>query len=492
MIKNVEKQVFEHYQKIRKSDYLLSLLYWDLETSTPEKQVEMTIKIIEDLNDSNFELYSNSEFVKNCELILECSTNLKFKKLAEKIIDINEILKLYDKDEYIKLETEKVKSNEAWKQAHNKNDFSIFLPFLKNGIKQKFDYINRLSKIKKFDEKYDYLLNNFEKGLTTKECDDFFDLIKRKVVPVYLKLKENTNDDTDLVKLSNELQDKLANYTANLVEFNKSKGQMARSMHPFSSSLNPGCDVRMTYRYEENSGLDTFLTIMHESGHSLQGQGGNEELIEFGLSNHSSLIVNEAISRTYENYFGKNKSLISTISEELNGILNLKHTSDFYYNYLNKLSSSSKIRVEADELSYPIHVLIRYEIEKSIFNGSLDIDNIEKQWNKLYKDYLNETIENSNEGILQDVHWSDWSFGYFPTYAMGSAYGISLFNKINKLENIEKLLVNKDFNKINNIYNNLVFSHGDLLNRKELINEVTGKDFNPNEYVDYLLEKFEK
>lgn len=485
----LETQILKYNENLQNESTLLDLLYWDLETSTPKNQVNKLIEMIESVSSRRYDLLTNTNFVKMCEDVLNQDASNEIKVFAKNIIEVNQRLNLYTKEETLQIEKNCNESAQKWKEAREQNDFSLFVPSLLQGISYKKDFISRMKKIKSFNTNYDFLLNDFEKNLSVEECDLFFDLIKREIVPLYKKVQLN-NKNLPNLKLTNQQQDELVQKFAKIAGFNFDQGVIARSTHPFSMTISPKNDIRMTYRHEKDNGLDCIFTILHESGHSLQGQLSQSDLIKYSLTNHESLIVAESISRTYENYFGRDKNFIKFATPIINEVANLDYSSDKFYQMFNQVLETSKIRVEADELAYPIHVLIRYEIEKAIFNDDIDVNTLEQVWNAKYKEYLNVDINSVNEGILQDGHWSSWSFGYFPTYAMGSALGVSFYNALTKEVDVNSALEKGDFTQINKFYENKIFKYGDTLSRNELINKVTGKDFDPSDYITYLKEKY--
>lgn len=489
-MEKIKQSVLKHYQEIQTNEMLLNLLYWDLETIMPKMQINTSFELISQISSKHYNLITNSSFIENLKKLEQETSSKKIKKMAQKILKQHLLLTLYTNKEVIDIEKKCNISTQKWKQAREENDFNIFLPHLKNGITIKKDYIERLKKHWNFATNYDYLLNDFESNLSVLECDKFFNEIKNQIVPLYKKIISKQKEIKPLT-FDFQTQDKLVQNIAKLVGFDFEKGVIAKSVHPFSSCLNPGKDVRMTYRFEENNSLDVISTILHESGHSLQSQLINEDLVKYGLATNQSLIVAESISRTYENYIGRNVDFIKSITNLINETCNFNYDYKTYYDLFNMVSKNSKIRVEADELTYPIHVLIRYEIEKEIFNGSLDICDIENVWNLKYKEYLNVDFDNSKEGILQDSHWSSWSFGYFPTYAMGSAYGVELFKQLNQEVDVSKCLKNLDFEKINNFYETKLFIHGGLYTRQELLKKITNKSEYTSSYINYLINKYE-
>ena len=195
--------------------------------------------------------------------------------------------------------------------------------------------------------------------------------------------------------------------------------------------------------------------------------------------------------------FGRNKEFLKFIFPKIDEMFGLsKQGIDFesFYKLTNEVQTSF-IRTDADELTYPIHILIRYELEKEIFNNldeKTDVDKLAEKWADKYEEYLGIRPESCKEGILQDVHWSDGLFGYFPSYALGSAYAAQIYDAINQKINIDKELEKGDFSKINEILKEGIHKYGKMKTPKELIKNITGTSFDSKHYINYLKEKFSK
>jgi carboxypeptidase Taq len=226
-------------------------------------------------------------------------------------------------------------------------------------------------------------------------------------------------------------------------------------------------------------------------GHAIFEQQINPLFDGTALHVVSNMALHESQSRMLENLIGRSRSFWEVHYPKLVEsfpFLKKLGVNDFY-NFINQ-TKLSKIRIEADELTYPLHVLVRYEMEKEIFNTNIKAWELPSLWNKLYKKYLNQKVESDSEGILQDIHWSGGSFGYFPTYALGSAYSSQFYNSMSSQINIDDALKNNNYAVINEWLKNNIHQYGAFLSPKEILLKATGEEFNPNYYIDYLLNKF--
>ena len=265
------------------------------------------------------------------------------------------------------------------------------------------------------------------------------------------------------------------------------------SEHPFTLNFD-NKDVRITTHYYESDPLSAVFSTIHEGGHAIYEQNIKDEISKTILGEGTSMGVHESQSRMYENMFGRNLNfwipvypkLQEKFPEELGSI-----SLEKFYRIVND-SKSSLIRIEADELTYPIHVLIRYELEKEIFETDVDVNELPKKWADKYEEYLGIRPETFREGVLQDVHWSGGSFGYFSSYALGSAYASQFYHAMCTEFDVEKELKSGSFERINTYLRENIHQYGKYKNPEELIMDTTKEKFNPNYYINYLREKYGK
>ena len=267
---------------------------------------------------------------------------------------------------------------------------------------------------------------------------------------------------------------------------------MHTSAHPFSSSLSIG-DCRITTAFKEDDFTSNIFSIIHEVGHATYNHQVDQKYEGRHIVNMISMGMHESQSRLLENCIGRSKAFwdynYPLWQEEIAYLKDVKQ--EEFLAYINQVNPSL-IRIEADELTYSIHILIRYIIEKGMFDGSIDLDDLPQIWNKLYKEYLGVDVIDDCHGILQDVHWSYSSFGYFPTYALGSAIACQIMSKMNQDLDVEQLL--KD-NKLANIQAWLkenVHQYGGLYSYNEILKRITDEEFNARYYIDYLKDKYSK
>ena len=380
-----------------------------------------------------------------------------------------------------------------WGQARGENDFDKFAPYLKRLIALQKKVIEYR---RKDEAPYDLLLDDYETGMSMEVYDAFFDKLKKAVVPLLKKIKEsNKKMDRSFVHAHVDLdsQKAISKFISEKMGYNLDRGHITESTHPFCNGSNK-FDVRITTRYLEDDFLSSFYSVMHECGHAIYEQNVADEIAQTVLGGGASMGIHESQSRFYENYFGRSLAFWEAIHDEL-----LKHlpeglqsiTPHQFYEAVNEVKPSL-IRVESDELTYNLHIIIRYEIERMLFTEDVDIHDLPSIWNQKYEEYLGITPPTNAEGVLQDIHWSFGSFGYFPTYALGSAYSAQIAAHMEKDLDVEGLIKAQDFDAIKGWLGEKIHQYGEIYTPNQLMEKSFGEKFNADYYVNYLTEKYSK
>ena len=394
------------------------------------------------------------------------------------------------KDEYVAFSLLVDQGYNDWLKAKKESDYSLFEPTLKKLIEEsKKIYGYRSSKA----PIYDQMLDDYEPGTSIEFYDKFFDKVKERLIPLIQKVVKAKQVDTSFlyqtypVDKQKAFMDKLLTY----LHFDSSLGYQNETEHPFTDWICEN-DCRVTTKYLPDNVASAMLSTIHEVGHATYEHDIDPKYDGMILSDGVSCAMHESQSRLCENYLGRTKafwtSLYPQLQEEFPGQLG-SVSIDAFVDALNA-AVPSLVRTEADELTYPLHILIRYEIEKGLFNGSLSTEGLNKTWNELYKKYLGVDVPNDREGILQDVHWSDASFGYFPTYALGSAYAAQFVHTMRKDIDVDKLLAQGHYDQVMGWLKEHVHQYGCRLTPQEVMTKATGEPFDPDYYLDYLEDKY--
>ncbi len=473
----------------------MALFSWDNETLAPEAAIENTSKIMGILAGENHKALINDDVRA---LVNELQNADDLTETEKKIVDI--MIKEYKQldavtaEEYKEYSELTARSSNAWASAKEKNDFSVFAPFLKEIIAFNKKMAANRSESKK--NIYDVLLNDYEEGFSTEVLDKFFDELKKGIMPLAKKIKEkedNINFDFLRKDYDIEKQKEFNRFLAEYIGFDFTKGVIAESEHPFTTNWHNN-DVRITTHYYKNMPESALFSTIHEGGHALYEMNVADKYTLTPLGGGTSMGVHESQSRFMENFIGRSESFWKPIYGKLQELFsdNLKEVelSDFM-KAVNRVEHGF-IRTEADELTYSLHVIIRYEIEKMFMENDIDVNELPEIWNKKYTEYLGITPKNVSEGILQDIHWSQGSIGYFPSYALGSAFAAQFYNKMKEEIDIDAALEEGKLDKITTWLKENIHQYGASKNAKELLRDVTGEELNTKYYVDYLTEKYSK
>ena len=474
----------------------LELIQWDLETKTPIKSKPYLAELVGELSMQEYDLFTSDEFVNLVETLNKEKNNLSEIEKKEIELSMEEIekKKKIPADEYEAYAKLTSINQGIWEEAKAKNDFSI----VKDNLEKIFNYNKKFAEYRRKDEKnlYDVLLNDYEKGMDTEKLDIFFSELKKEIVPFLKKIQEKKKslkeEDKLNVPVDEDIQMKFAKYLAAYVGFDFEKGLVETSEHPFTLNLNKN-DVRLTTNNKRNIPFSTVFSIIHEAGHGIYEQQTADNLIDTLLGAGGSMGLHESQSRFMENIVGRNRAFWKPLYKKAMGFYPFLKDIDFeeFIKQINKIEPEL-IRTEADELTYSLHIMIRYEIEKMIFAGEVSIDDLPKIWNQKMIEYLGIEPKNNSEGLMQDVHWYCGLIGYFPSYAIGNAYASQIYNTMKKDFDIEKALENQELNKITDWLGEKIHKYGKLKDTPEIIKEVTGEELNPKYYIDYLKEKYSK
>ena len=472
-------------------DSMLALLQWDLETQAPKGGYKLISEMIGELSLKSYNLTTSQEFyeileeLKKSINVLDDITRRELELLEEEI----EKIKVIPSDEYKMYSELTAKAQGVWEIARENNDFASFAPILE----QIFNFNRKFIEYRgEKQDVYSVILNDYEKGMNVEKLDFFFDELKKEIVPLLKEITKNKRDFQEKIKfqVSEVDQKNFSNEILKYIGFNLERGILSESAHPFTLTVNKD-DVRLTTRYIKELPFSSVFSTIHEGGHGIYEQNIAEDLKETILSDGASMGIHESQSRFYENIIGRSKEfwygLLEKSKFKYKELENL--SLDEIYKGINEVSPSL-IRVESDELTYSLHIMVRYEIEKGILSGKYLVKDLPNIWNKKMYEYLGVVPKNDSEGVLQDVHWSCGLIGYFPSYALGNVYSLQILNAMKKEINIEGVLERGELKKIKTWLEEKIHKYGKLKTPKEIMIEVTGEELNPVYYIDYLKEKY--
>lgn len=378
----------------------------------------------------------------------------------------------------------------AWEKAKNNNDFSVFQPYL-----EKIVIFNR--KFAGYYDPnlpaYDALLNEYEEGMTMETLDVFFEKLRSAIVPLIEKICATENRVYEFVKHGYpvEQQRKFSDFLMETMGLDRNYCGIAESEHPFTINYN-NKDVRITTHYFEDDMQPSMYSVIHEGGHALYELGADNKYNYTILYGGTSMGIHESQSRFYENLIGRSRAFINYVFPKVQELFPEQMTgvdADMFYRSVNR-SEPSLVRIEADELTYCLHIMVRYEIEKKLIAGTLEVKDVPKEWNRMYKEYLGVDVPNDTLGCLQDIHWSFGNIGYFPSYALGSAYGVQMLHMMQQeLGDVFADVEKGDLSRITGWLREHIHRHASFKKPGQVFEDACGT-FDAAYYTDYLTKKY--
>ncbi|SCK04450.1 Putative metalloprotease ypwA [uncultured Clostridium sp.] len=495
---DLEKKFEEVKGYIGQIEYLthsIVLVDWDMRTNMPVKAGESRSKVLEYLSSQLFDMTTSTKVKTFIEELSPYKDNMSLvqRRILEELErNYNETMKI-PADRYVASVGATSRAQIAWEKAKEENDYESFKPHLQKVIDFSREFIDYWGYE---GDKYNTLLEKYERGLTVEKLDKVFGELRDGIVEILENIKKSKKTiDTNILKGNFDIlkQKDLSLCILQKMGFDLEAGRLDVSVHPFTTNMG-NKDVRLTTNYHKDEFTSALFSTIHEGGHGIYEQNISDDLENTGLNIGASMAIHESQSRFYENIVGRSEEFTTYL---LN--LSRKYFEDFnkispeeFYEAMNKVEPSF-IRTEADELTYSLHIIIRYELEKDLINGRISLDQLPSEWNKKYKEYLGVEPTNDTDGVLQDVHWSASLFGYFPSYALGNLYGAQIYNTLlNEKPEIMKEVGEGNLRNLHSWLKENVHKFGSLYTPSEIIKRVTGEELNSKYFINYLKEKYYK
>lgn len=386
-----------------------------------------------------------------------------------------------------------VLGQQGWVEARKNNDFQAFLPFLENTVKLKREEADAVG----YDDcPYDALLDDYEPGEKTANVRNVLENLRRELVPLIAAIGESEiTAPREILTRSYPVdqQKKFGEFVAGHVGFDFNRGRLDVTHHPFCSGIAPH-DCRLTTRYDENFFQMALYGTLHEAGHGMYEQGLRTDWYGLPPGSSVSLGIHESQSRMWENSVGRSRAFwtyfFPTAAEHFPAALKNVSPDDMYF-AVNHVEPSL-IRVEADEATYNLHIIIRFELEQELIDGSLAPADASQAWNEKYRNYLGVESPTAADGVLQDVHWSAGYMGYFPTYSLGNLYAAQFFDQAGAdLGDLNEMFARGEFEPLLRWLNTNVHQPGRCYPAAELVQKVTGKSLSHEPLMNYLKAKLE-
>ena len=487
----------EKYKKLQEKlaafDHAMSLIYFDGVTTASKGTAENRSQTLSVLTEEEYLLSTGKDTVELLEFLDSSKDELTEKEKRSVYLALKDIRQMQKipMDEYIEYEKLMVEADDVWHRAKETGDFELFRPVLERIVEFTLRFAHYCAPEK---DPYDYCIDQYAEGLTTEICDKFFDALKSRIVPLLKRISEKSQISDACLRgdFDKNAQEEFAYELMKTIGLDLSHCGLAETEHPFTTSLGSHHDVRITTNYHRENVSYSMYSVIHEGGHALYDSGSEDGLAYTNLDGGASMDIHESQSRFYENILGRSRGFVSYLFPVMRRYFpeQMKnYTEEDLYKAVN-LVVPSLIRTEADEVTYCLHIMIRYNLEKRLMHGELQVKDLPSEWNRLYKEYLGIDVPNDREGVLQDSHWSSGLIGYFPSYALGSAYGAQFLRKMQEEINIDECLAKGDFAPINEWNRERIWKYGQLKKPQDILKDVFGEQFDPFIYTEYLEKKY--
>lgn len=491
-INELEKEFLQFVKKMDHYREAISLVNWDMRTGAPRKGIEQRSETIGLLSTEVFQLSTSEqmeEYINELERSQLSEMTKKTVLECKKEFERNKKIPGAEYKEYVILQA---KSEAKWEEAKEAADFRSFLPYLEKIVSMTKRFVDYWG----YDSHpYNRLLDDYEPGMTVNTLDRVFGQLREQLVPIVQQVNESSaKPRTDFLfqEFPIEKQRAFSQTILKQLGYDFEAGRLDETVHPFAITINRN-DVRVTTKYDEKDFRTAIFGTIHECGHAIYEQNISADLIGTPLCDGTSMGIHESQSLFFENFIGRNRSFWQYHYDQLKNYSTGQFDDvsvDEFYRAVN-VAGPSLIRIEADELTYPLHIIVRYELEKAIFSNEIAVKDLPGIWNEKMEDYLGVRPSHDGEGVLQDVHWAAGLFGYFPSYALGYIYAAQFKATMDKsIANFDELLARGEIEPIRTWLTENIHQYGKLKSPAEIIRDVTGENINPAYLVQYLRQKY--
>ena len=478
----------EAYGRIANLGHAASVLNWDQEVMMPEGGTPARSQQLSTLSGLRHELLVDGELGPALESLDADALD------DERSAAVREVRHEYDRQTSVPRElVEEISATTSealpkWKQAREEDDFSVFAPVLEELVELKREYAAHIDEER---DPYEVLFEEYEPYLGIDTAERVLDRLGDALPPLIEDIRASDAELADPFAdgaFDTDAQEAVSRDILDALGYDWDRGRLDTAPHPFSTGN--VYDARVTTRFDESDPLGAITSTVHEFGHALYTLGLPEEEYAAPLGGSRDLTVHESQSRFWENHVARTRSFWATFAPALNERFGTDATPREVYEAANTVDTSNLIRVEADELTYHMHIVLRFEIERDLIRGDLDVADVPAAWNEKCEEYLGVRPETDREGCLQDIHWSHGSFGYFPTYTLGSVLAAQLDAAVRSDLDVDGLVADGEFGPVREWLREHVHRHGSRYTTDELIENATGEAYTADYFLDYVRSKY--
>lgn len=483
-VRELEKQLFGY-------SYAMRVIDFDSETIAPEDSNDGRAEAMEFLSRQSFDLLVND----NTAALLKAAA--ADAETEQEQAEVRNLQREYDEiakipaAEYAAFTKLCQQSIPAWTKAKRTNDFRVFAPYLEKIVAA------RRAQAAYFDperDPYEVFLDRYERGLTIAQCDAFFAQLRETIVPLLAEIqKRGAPIRTDFLdqEWSIDAQKKVSEKIMQLWGMDPKRSMLAESEHPFTTEFWRK-DVRITTHYMPRDMFSNLYSVAHEGGHALYELNINPDYDYTSVTGGATMGLHESQSRLFENIVGRSRAFVEYLYPTLKELFPQQLadvSAEEIWRAVNR-AEPSLIRTEADELTYALHIMVRYELEKALMQGTLAVADLPAAWNAKYKEYLGVDVPDDAHGCLQDIHWSMGDLGYFPSYALGSAYGAQAIADLRKTHDFDAQWAAGNMEPLKAALKERVWQWGSMKDPRWLVQSLCGGEFDAKYFTEYLTAKY--
>ena len=498
------KKLLEKVKAIFVLQSATAIIHWDMETKMPPRAIKLRSQQLTLLSRIEHKMSTSPEIGKLLEEILKHSDYEGLKAVQKRNLylikkDYDEQTKLPE-DLVAEMAKQQAITTNVWKKAKAAKDFSMFKPELEKLVDLEKKAAEILMEVKETATPYDALIDIFEPKMSSETIQKIFGGLREGLISLIKKCETSTKQpDVSLLKrrvpldMQHRISKAIAEFIGYDIESREAGGRIDETEHPFTTGYYD--DVRVTTHYYEDNFTSAIFSTLHECGHALYEQNLNPEWIFQPVGTRSSMGFHESQSRFVESIIGRSREFwlyFLPKLKELTGNILSDVDLDAFVHAINQVKPS-KIRVEADEVTYGLHIIIRFNLEHKLFADKITVAELPEIWNQSYKDYLGVNVENDSEGVMQDTHWASGLYGYFPSYTLGNIYSGQILAAMEKnLPEWKSQIARGIFHDLKQWLIKNVHSYGNLYYPPDLVKRITGEELSVKPYLNYLNHKYSK